>query len=425
MSDDPHVIDKGWDALPQYSDKDGDDAVTVSISTAPGEWLVNTKDSVVVPMSMAEVVEALRAGKLTERSLVWRHGMQEWAHVETVPQLRLAARLPARATPTATPLAAPPPRPAKALAPARASSPAAAPTPPHGPAPHQLSRRSTLPMGLPAPSAPRPTPSTPLLPTLSPAQRDEPEVLAVYARPAATISFDLSPEQPLRAPTPPAPPLQPSRSAALSTPETLAPLASDSAPRPRYSELSVVAAADFRAIQQSGKRRVVLWSLGSAAAASLLTFLVARTEPAPMAAVVVAAAQESAPAAVVVSTPQPSAAPVASAEPAPAAESASVDAAAAPAVAASALSKEAPRKLSKPQARRRKPAAVTPAPTPEPATVATSSSSDSAEPNPYDVKLEEMPEAPAAKPTLAHGSGLEEPSVAEAASADGSSLPGF
>src|SRR5687768_16318814 len=42
MDDDSHVIDKGWDALPDYAKSgDADDAPTVSISTTPGEWLVN------------------------------------------------------------------------------------------------------------------------------------------------------------------------------------------------------------------------------------------------------------------------------------------------------------------------------------------------------------------------------------------------
>src|SRR5882757_6930208 len=96
MADDSRLLDKGWDGLPDYAEQSGDtdDAVTVSISTTPGEWLVNTVDAVVVPMSMAEVVEALQTRRLTERSLVWRAGMQEWAPVDKVPQLKLAARMP-------------------------------------------------------------------------------------------------------------------------------------------------------------------------------------------------------------------------------------------------------------------------------------------------------------------------------------------
>src|SRR5882762_5844858 len=96
MADDSRLLDNGWDGLSDYADKSGDtdEAVTVSISTTPGEWLVNTNDAVVVPMSMMELVEGLRHGKLNERSLVWRAGMQEWAPVDKVPQLKLAARLP-------------------------------------------------------------------------------------------------------------------------------------------------------------------------------------------------------------------------------------------------------------------------------------------------------------------------------------------
>ena len=78
MDDDSRVVDKGWD-LPEYAEQTADDAVTRSISTNPtAEWLVNTMDSVVVPMSTADVVEALRVHKLTDRSLVWRNGMPEW-----------------------------------------------------------------------------------------------------------------------------------------------------------------------------------------------------------------------------------------------------------------------------------------------------------------------------------------------------------
>ena len=58
MDDDSRVIDKGWDALPEYGSTSGDadDAVTVSISTTPGEWLVNTVDAVVVPIDRKSVV---------------------------------------------------------------------------------------------------------------------------------------------------------------------------------------------------------------------------------------------------------------------------------------------------------------------------------------------------------------------------------
>src|SRR4051812_46826110 len=56
-----------------------------------GEWLVNVADDEVVPMTTLEVVDALRKGKLTEQSLVWRIGMHDWTPLLEVPQLRLAA----------------------------------------------------------------------------------------------------------------------------------------------------------------------------------------------------------------------------------------------------------------------------------------------------------------------------------------------
>ena len=407
MDDDTHVIDNGWDALPEYADKsgDGDDAVTVSISTTPGEWLVNTVDAVVVPMSMAEVVDAMRAHKLTERSLVWRQGMQEWACIDAVPQLKLAARMAptsARATPPEKP-SAPPARPT--------------PTPRATPAPQAgLSRRSTLPFGLATPPGSRPAHAKPTLPPAASSLRpEEPGVLAVYERPAATISFDLSPEQPLRAPPPKVVPQQP---------VTLAPTTSDSAPRsapPPYrpaADLSVVAAADFRAVKRSGKRMVMAWSLTSAAAASLLTFWLSHSEGAGAP---VAGARPPAAGVALAAAPLPPApTPVAAAAPA-ALESATP----AEPVASATPAKVVPTlpRVARPVARRVKPA---PAVRSEPSTAETPSPSSikspASEPNPYDVKLDD--EAPALKRPSAQGSGLDDAPNTEA-SATGSKTPGF
>jgi GYF domain 2 len=428
MDDDSRAIDKGWDTLPEYGNKSGDadEAVTVSISTTPGEWLVNTVDAVVVPMSMAELVEGLRSHKLTERSLVWRAGMQEWATVDRVPQLKLAARMPSAGTlsaapprPTPAPVATatpskPPPKPVRAtpapqstppqFATARSTSPQSVP-----------SRKATLPFGLQTPVA---TPSRPgqLRPQSSPraalpppASKDEPEVLAVYDRPAATISFDLSPVQPLRtaarAPTPP--------------PQTLAPTTTDStqrrAPVPRNADLSVVAASQFREVQRSSKRLVWVSSLASAAAASLLTFWASRgappsptpvVEPAPMAAARQVAMAALPPAPLHSPTepsPEPSAAPAESATAAPSAVA------------------------SKPKSAR-KAKAVSAVPSPRPVRAegdqGAATRDPSAEPNPYDVKLEEDPPTAKAAPVAARGSGLE-PDSKPTEAANGSSSPGF
>jgi GYF domain 2 len=421
MDDDSRVIDRGWDALPEYGSTSGDadDAVTVSISTTPGEWLVNTVDAVVVPMSMAEVVEALQQHKLTDRSLVWRAGMQEWAPVDKVPQLKLAARMspvkaaspsaPPRPAPAALPTPSKPPsKPVRATPPPGAGAPASVP-------PQSIpSRKATLPFGPTAPPATqsRPAGSRPSQPSqarvaLPPAaSKEEPEVLAVYDRPAATISFDLSPVQPLRTAPPSAP-----------APQTLAPTTTDSAqrraPAPRNADLSVVAASDFRQVQRSSKRLVLLSSLASAAAASLVTFALSRGHTANTAAatpVVVAppAAAPVAAAAPVEPTPTPSAVPSPAPTPAEVAAPAPV--------------------VEKPKPSARKARAVSAPPRPRPEAVVPAATRDPAsEPNPYDVKLEE--EEPSAKPAPApastHGSGLEADNDAPQVSSSSNTSPGF
>lgn len=385
MADDSQVTDKGWDNLSPYAAKssEADDAVTVSISTTPGEWLVNTVDSVVVPMSMAELVELLRAGKLTERSLVWRIGMQEWAHVEKVPQLRLAARLPPRA-PSSSPAASrakPPPKPAR-------------PTP--VPQAAGLSRRSTLPFGMPAPKVPLPRPA--ILPTPA---ADEP-ALAVYARPAATISFELSADS-VRGPAPAAP-------------GTLAPTTSDAVPAaaspstPR-SDLSVVAAAHFRATQRSAKRLVVTCSVASAAAASLLTFWLARgaapahTPSFPPAVEPVAAAAPPAPAA-----PEQPATPTPT--PTPTSPEQSSESGAALEAPSAAPAPSAPKaKPRKARVVRAQPIARPPESEPDP----------SSQPNPYAAKLEQDGQSEGQKPAPVPASAASDKTAAESpAEADSS-----
>ena len=94
------------------------------------EWLVNVADDVVVPMVTSEVVEALRIGRLTNRSLVWRTGMHDWSALAEVPQLRLAAG------PSALPSAASTPGPIIVNKPPKPTA--------------EQRRRNTLPMGFPA-----------------------------------------------------------------------------------------------------------------------------------------------------------------------------------------------------------------------------------------------------------------------------------
>ncbi len=422
MDDDSRVIDKGWDALPEYASKSGDadDAVTVSISTTPGEWLVNTVDAVVVPMSMAELVEALQSRKLTDRSLVWRAGMQEWASVDKVPQLKLAARMPLMASPTAPSSA--PPRPSKPAAVAPSKPPPkpvrATPAPPAAaPMSPQFipSRKATLPFGLTSPLGAQSRPanlrpsSSPRAAMPPPASKDEPEVLAVYTRPAATISFDLSPVQPRRA----APTLPPA-------PQTLAPTTTDSAqrcaPGPRDADLSVVAAGDFREVQRSSKRLVWISSLASAAAASLLTFALSRGAVAP------SASPAGATQGLALTPPAPA---TLVAAPALASASPSTDTPQAPTPPSEPSATVAPAKP-KALARRAKAVNVAPAPPPEKTESSTSSTRDpSRERNPYDVQLDDDAPGPKAEPATARDSGLEADGDAPQASSTGSTSPGL
>jgi len=386
MDDDSRALDKGWDALPGYSSGPGeaDEAVTVSVSTAPGEWLVNTTDSVVVPMSMVEVVEALRAQKLTDRSLVWRAGMQEWQPVDRVPQLKLAARMSAAPSvaPAATRSRPPPPKSSRGATALHATlAQSASPLP-------LASRRATLP-GLPPPGKSRPSSprlAAPRPASPPPAGNDDSEVLAVYARPAATISFELAPE-----------PAAQSEAPALQAPNTLAPLTADNEPRrpppAQSADLSVVAASEFRQVQRSSQRLLWLSSIGSAAAASLLTlWLSSSPSPSSKAA---AAPSAGVPIPAVVTQPAPPAA-----EPTP-----SVTAEPAPAPVAEAIAKPKP----KPKAKRKARVAVARPAAPAVTTTA-GAAEPSGEPNPYDVKLEEDPPPPA-EAASSEGSVLEAPSA--------------
>jgi hypothetical protein len=191
-------------------------------------------------------------------------------------------------------------------------------------------------------------------------------VLAVYERPAATISFELAPQEPPRS----APP-------SVRAPHTLAPTTTDQAPR-RAADLSVVAASQFRDVQRSSKRLIWLSSLGSAAAASLLTLWISSSSsPGPGA----AAGRSSADLVQLEPAPVRAAAPSA-APPAPPVV-AEPSAAAPPAE-----TKAADTAPSKPKAKRRARTWPRVTPTPAPPTP-TESSTPSGEPNPYDVKLEE------------------------------------
>src|SRR5450432_1886930 len=239
-------VDEGWEEpldSEQVTHVKGEVAAGVA---AAGEWLVNVSDQVIVPMTTTEVVEALRSRRVTDRSLVWRAGMQDWTPLGDVPQLRLAAG----------PLAAPPRAVAAPLE--RVLPPTSERTlhpPPKAPAraARDERRRNTLPFGFPvvrdpatirepaglhagpapmsaAPESPRP-------------RREEVEALAIYERatPSLTFSDSVRAEwqgttnlvhqaaSPAAPPGPPAPPPVIARPAPRAKPEP------QPEPKPRLS----------------------------------------------------------------------------------------------------------------------------------------------------------------------------------------------
>ncbi|HEY5374937.1 MAG TPA: GYF domain-containing protein [Polyangiaceae bacterium] len=290
-----------------------------SSGTHSNEWLVNVADDVVVPMVTTEVVEALRAGRLTNRSLVWRIGMHDWSPLAEVPQLRLAAG------PSALPSAASTPGPIVVKKPPKPTA--------------EQRRLNTLPMGFPAvrdpasvaqpaglsapPSSALSTPvSTPK--ASAPKREDSSDALAVYDRPAASLTFsdsvraewqgkgrivDQSAASPAPAnanaavrqltPVPAVPSRLPVRAVRALPTNTLAPTTAEAENVAStrgvamWGDRSVVFASELRAVKKTSKR-VALWAaLGSALVASGFTFWAAR---APVASV--AQAPASAPAVV-------------------------------------------------------------------------------------------------------------------------------
>ncbi|HEY1532622.1 MAG TPA: DUF4339 domain-containing protein, partial [Polyangiaceae bacterium] len=266
-----------------------------SSGTHSNEWLVNVADDVVVPMVTSEVVEALRTGRLTNRSLVWRTGMHDWSALAEVPQLRLAAG------PSALPSAASTPGPIIVNKPPKPTA--------------EQRRRNTLPMGFPAvrdaasvqqPAGLSAALSTPVSTPRAekPKREDSSDALAVYERPAPSLTFSdsvraewqgkgrivnrgaaspapaahsASPAPRRLTPVPVVPTRLPARIARSLPSNTLAPTTAEAetAASTRglgmWGDRSVVLASELRAVKRTSKR-VALWAaVGSALIASGLT----------------------------------------------------------------------------------------------------------------------------------------------------------
>jgi hypothetical protein len=114
-----------------YSEED--DAVTRQMEAPLGDqdWMVQVTALDRRMMSTSQVLNELSLGKINQRTLVWRGGMDDWMPLSRVDELSRASAPPMSAMPRAAyqNLAPPPPPPARASAPMW-SSPQSAPLPP-------------------------------------------------------------------------------------------------------------------------------------------------------------------------------------------------------------------------------------------------------------------------------------------------------
>jgi len=227
------------------------DKRTASGNTA-GEWLVNVADDVVVPMTTLEVIDGVRAERLSDQSLVWRIGMHDWTRIADVPQLRLVAGT--RSQPPAS---------------ARVTQPLAAQA-------ESQRRRNTLPFGFPAMNelASGRQPGASSLPGNG-------EPLAVYDRPTPSLTFSDAARADWERNVPSAQRLTPvpsmptplSQKPQSTIPNSLAPTTAETDGTTTrgpgaWGDLNELLANERRADQRNSRRAVLLAALGSAALAA-------------------------------------------------------------------------------------------------------------------------------------------------------------
>ncbi|MBX3187904.1 MAG: zinc-ribbon domain-containing protein [Labilithrix sp.] len=210
-------------------------ALDVSVTD---EWYVAINGVPVGPVRISELRRKAAAGAVTEDSLCWQEGLEEWRPVRSIPDLAAIVREAAQGN---RPSLVSPPPPDRGSAPPRApqrSSPSAAPTPPargseppiQAPRPLQPSRSNVVPLRVAASSnvdraedAPATAPlggaAAALAPTFTPA----PQPIAPPAPIAISDPFAVPPAPAPSAPAPSAPALAPSGSASLVPPVYLEP----------------------------------------------------------------------------------------------------------------------------------------------------------------------------------------------------------
>jgi hypothetical protein len=194
-----------------YSEED--DAVTRLMDAPLGDqdWMVQVTALDRRMMSTSQVINELSLGKISQRTLVWRGGMDDWMPLSRVDELSRASAPPPSAVPQRSSyqnLAPPPPPPVARVSQPAWSSPSNAPLPPPPvaiapslglappPAMGMSSRGMPSSVGLPPPpapsgsnfNAPKPVPMSAPMPTSTNSQ-------GITTRPVAVDFSDVSVEQ--------------------------------------------------------------------------------------------------------------------------------------------------------------------------------------------------------------------------------------
>lgn len=173
-----------------------DDAVTQLMDAPLGdqEWMVQVTALDRRMMSTDQVLSEFRAGKLSNRTLVWRGGMDDWQPIARIDSLSSSSggmsaggALPA---PPAGRLGSPAPLPAP---PMWSTLPSVAPLPPPPVAPVASSMQSGMSLGLPpAAQAPLPPPSQPSLPRAVSVLPPPPATMSSQSNTARPVAIDFS-----------------------------------------------------------------------------------------------------------------------------------------------------------------------------------------------------------------------------------------
>jgi predicted Zn finger-like uncharacterized protein len=166
----------------------GDAAASMNVSVTD-EWYVAINGVPVGPVRISELRRKAGAGAVTEDSLCWQEGLEEWRPVRAVPELAAIVREALQQNRVS--LVNPPPEPHRQSSPSRPPAPPARPSQPRGPEPPRAAPEPSRA----SPEPPRAAPQSPRAAPQSPRAAPQPQ--------------RLTPEPPRAAPPEPVRPMAP------------------------------------------------------------------------------------------------------------------------------------------------------------------------------------------------------------------------